>query len=94
MTVRRGVASAPPDLPPPAESVDDAGRSTASKDIELLVLRVGAELLVHVIRPGRIRVLTRRADRDDAGEAGMAMQVVVAISVARLGAGRGAGDGG
>ena len=55
---------------------------------------VGAKLVVHVMRPGRIRVLTRRADRDDAGETGMAMQVVVAISVARLGAGRGAGDGG
>jgi limonene-1,2-epoxide hydrolase len=38
---------------------------------------VGAELVIHVMRPGRIRVSTRRADRDVAGEAGMAMQLVV-----------------
>jgi hypothetical protein len=37
----------------------------------------GAELVIHVMRPGRIRVLTRRVDRDVADEAGMAVQVVV-----------------
>jgi transposase len=56
--------------------------------------RVRAELVIHVMRPGRIRVLARRVDRDVAGEAGMAMQVVVVTSVVLLGAGRGAGDGG
>jgi len=39
MIVRRGVASALPDLPAPAECVTLLGRSSASKDIELLVLR-------------------------------------------------------
>jgi hypothetical protein len=36
---------------------------------------VGAELAIHVRRPGRIRVSIRRADRDVGDEAGMAMQV-------------------
>ena len=31
---------------------------------------VGAELLIHIRRPGRIRVSTRRADRDVAGAGG------------------------
>jgi hypothetical protein len=55
---------------------------------------VGAELVIHVMRPGHIRVSTRQADRDVAGEAGMAMQVVVVTSVVLLGAERGVGDGG
>jgi hypothetical protein len=55
---------------------------------------VSAELVIHVMRPGRIRVLARRVDHDVAGEAGMAMQVVVVTSVVLLGAGRSAGDGG
>ena len=55
---------------------------------------VGAELLIHVMRPGRIHVSTRRADRDVAGELGMAPQVVVRISVVLLGSARGADDGG
>ena len=55
---------------------------------------VGAELVIHVMRPGSIRVSTRRVDRDVGGEAGMAMRVVVVTSVVLLGAGRGAGDGG
>ena len=55
---------------------------------------VGAELVIHVMRPGCIRVSTRRADRDVAGGVGMAMQVVVVTSVVLLGAGRGVGDGG
>jgi hypothetical protein len=55
---------------------------------------VGAELVIHVMRPGRIRVSARRVDRDVGGEAGMAMQVVVAISVVLLGSERGAGDDG
>jgi hypothetical protein len=37
--VRCGVASALPDLPPPSESVVLLGRSSVSKDIELLALR-------------------------------------------------------
>jgi hypothetical protein len=45
---------------------------------------VGAELVIHVMRPGHIRVSTRQADRDVAGEAGMAMQVVVVTSVVLL----------
>jgi hypothetical protein len=60
-------------------------RSDASKDVEILVLRVGAELVIHVMRPGRIRVSTRRADRDVGGEAWMAPQVVVVTSVVLLG---------
>jgi hypothetical protein len=54
---------------------------------------VGAELLIHVMRPGCIRVSTRRADRDVGGKAGMAMQAVVGTSVVLLGSGRGAGGG-
>jgi hypothetical protein len=54
---------------------------------------VGAELVIHVMRPGRIRVSTRRADRDVGGKAGMAMQVVVVTAVVLLGLVRGAGDG-
>jgi hypothetical protein len=42
---------------------------------------VGAELVIHVMRPGCIRVSARRADRDVGGEAGMAPQVVVVTSV-------------
>ena len=54
---------------------------------------VGAELVIHVRRPGRIRVSTRRADRDVGDEAGMVMPVVVVTSVVMPGAGRGAGGG-
>jgi hypothetical protein len=57
-------------------------------------LPVGAGLVIHVMRPGRIRVSARRAGRDVGGEAGMAMQVVVVTSVALLGSARGAGDDG
>ena len=45
------------------------------------------------MRPGRIRVSTRRVDRDVGGEAGMAPRAVVVTSVALLGSVRGAGDG-
>jgi hypothetical protein len=55
---------------------------------------VGAELVIHVMRPGHIRVSTRRADRDVEGKAGMAPQVVVVTSMVLLGLARGAGDGG
>jgi hypothetical protein len=55
---------------------------------------VGAGLVIHVMRPGRIRVSARRAGRDVGGEAGMAMQVVVVTSVALLGSAHGAGDDG
>jgi hypothetical protein len=55
---------------------------------------VGAELVIHVMRPGCIRISTRRADRDVAGESGIATQVVAVTSVVLLGAGRGAGNGG
>ena len=54
---------------------------------------MGAELVIHVMRPGRIRVSTRRADRDVGAEAGMVMPAVVVTSVVMLGAGRGAGGG-
>jgi hypothetical protein len=56
--------------------------------------RVGAELVIHVMRPGFICVSTRRADRDVGGEAGMAPQAVVVTSMVLPGAGRDAGDGG
>jgi hypothetical protein len=46
-----------------------------------LVHLVGAELVIHVMRPGCIRVSTRRAGRDVRREAGMAMQVVVTSMV-------------
>ena len=55
---------------------------------------VGAELVIHVMRPGRIHVSTRPADRDVAGDAGMALLMVVVTSVVLLGAGRGVGDDG
>jgi hypothetical protein len=55
---------------------------------------VGAELVIHVRRPGHIRVSTRRADRDVEGKAGMAPQVVVVTSMVLLGLARGARDGG
>ena len=55
---------------------------------------VGAELVIHVTRPGRIHVSTRRADRDVGGKAGVVPQAVVVTSVALLGSGRGVGDGG
>jgi len=35
---------------------------------------VGAELVIHVMRPGNIRVSVHRADRDVGREAGTAMQ--------------------
>jgi len=54
---------------------------------------VGAELVIHVMRPGRIRVSNRRADRDVGGKAGTAIQMVVGTSMVLLGSGRGAGDG-
>ena len=54
---------------------------------------MGAELVIHVMRLGCIRVSTRRADRDVGEEAGMAMPVVVVSSVVMPGAGRGAGGG-
>ena len=53
---------------------------------------VGAELVIHVMRPGHIRVSTRRADRDVEGKAGMAPQAVVVTSMVLLGLARG-GDG-
>jgi hypothetical protein len=43
-------------------------------------LLVGAELVIHVMRPGCIRVSTRRADRDVEGKGGMAPQAVVVTS--------------
>jgi len=46
---------------------------------------VGAELVIHVRRPGRIRVSIHRADRDVAGDTGMAMPAVVVTSVVLLG---------
>jgi hypothetical protein len=46
---------------------------------------VGAELVIRVMRPGCIRVSTRRADRDVAGEAGTAMRAVVLTLVVLLG---------
>jgi hypothetical protein len=55
---------------------------------------VGAELVIHVMQPGRIHVAARRAGGDVAGEAVMAMLVVVVTSVVLLGSGRGVGDGG
>jgi hypothetical protein len=51
----------------------------------LLASPVGAELSIHVMPPGRIRVSTRRADRDVGGELGMAPPVVVGTSVVLLG---------
>ena len=45
---------------------------------------VGAELVIQVMRPGCIRVSTRRVDRDIGGEAGMAPPVVVVHSVMLL----------
>lgn len=57
-------------------------------------LPVGVELVIHVRRPARIRVSTRRSGRDVGRKAGIAMQVVVATSVVLLGSGRGVGDGG
>ena len=56
--------------------------------------RVSAELVIRVMRPGCIRVSTRRADPYVASEAGMAPHAVVVTSVVLLGSGRGAGDGG
>jgi hypothetical protein len=41
---------------------------------------VGAELVIHVMRPGCIRVSTSRADRDVEGKGGMAPQAVVVTS--------------
>ena len=54
---------------------------------------VGTELIIHIMRPGCIRVSTHRADRDVAGEFGMAMPGVVVTSVVLLGPERSAGDG-
>ena len=48
-------------------------------------ISVGAELVIHVMRPGCIRVSARRAGRDVGREAGMAPPVVVATSVVLLG---------
>jgi hypothetical protein len=48
-------------------------------------ISVGAELVIHVMRPGCIRVSARRADRDVGGEAGMALQAAVVTSVVLLG---------
>ena len=41
--------------------------------------RVGAELVIHGMRPGRIRVSARRANRDVGDEARMAMSQVTAV---------------
>jgi len=41
---------------------------------------VGVELVIHVMRPGCIRVSTRRADRDVEGKGGIAPQAVVVTS--------------
>ena len=53
----------------------------------------GCQLVIHVTRPRRIRVSTRRADRDVGGKARMARRAVVVTSVVLLGLVRGAGDG-
>ncbi len=45
---------------------------------------VGAELNIHVMRPGRIRVSIHRADRDVGRDTGMAMPAVVVTSVVLL----------
>jgi hypothetical protein len=45
--------------------------------LDFLMRPVGAELVIHVMRPGRIRVSGHRADRDVGGKAGMATQAVV-----------------
>jgi hypothetical protein len=55
---------------------------------------VGAELLIQVMRPGCIRVSTRRAGRGVGREAGMAPQVVVVTSVVLLGEAHGVGGDG
>jgi hypothetical protein len=51
----------------------------------VVISRVGAELVIHVMRPGCIRVSTHRADRDVGGGAGMAPSAVVVTSVVLLG---------
>ena len=51
----------------------------------VVIVPVGAELVIHVMRRGRIRGSTRRVGRDVGREAGMAPPVVVATSVVLLG---------
>ena len=70
-----------------ADLATDGGRMYAASANE------GVELVIHVLRLGRIRVSTRRADHDVAGEPGMVMQAVVVTSVVLLGSARGADDG-
>jgi hypothetical protein len=53
----------------------------------------GAELVIHVMRPGGIRVSVHRADRDVGREAGTAMQGVGAVGVALPGSVFGEVDG-
>lgn len=67
-----------------ADLAPDGGRMYAASANE------GVELVIHVLRLGRIRVSTRRADHDVAGEPGMVMQAVVVTSVVLLGSARGA----
>jgi hypothetical protein len=54
-----------------------AGTETVRSILNRALFPVGAELVIHVMRPGCIRVSTRRAERAVGGEAGMAMQPVV-----------------
>ena len=55
---------------------------------------MGAELSIHVMRPGRIHVSTQRAGHDVGGDTGMAMPAVVVSEVVLLAARRGAGGAG
>jgi hypothetical protein len=55
---------------------------------------VGAELVIHVRRPGNIRVSVHRADRDVGCEAGTAMQGVGAVGAALPGSVFGGGGAG
>jgi hypothetical protein len=51
----------------------------------LIRVLINSLLVIHVMRPGRMRVSTHRVDRDVAGEFGMAMREVVVILVVLLG---------
>jgi hypothetical protein len=58
-----------------------------------VLFRVGAELVIHLMRPGNIRGSIHRADRDVGREAGKAPQGVAVLGAARPGPGLGEAGG-